>query len=197
MSNCYSVPVRIGLTLDGSAEVHLPTLRHASNTGYEVYARKKCSPMLMYVTQHRAAEWTTARVLAKQAPPQKYVPLNAQGKCTTPPTGSLAPSALALGIVEEEPWQAPRCVIVTSDDLFIVDRSRLWIDALHIQVVDGTRIPIPIKLQSWGVAYVTNTVVQGDRASNAVGVEAFRSGGGLYAEGARACASVHVPFNSA
>ena len=40
-----------------------------------------------------------------------------------------------------------------------------------------------MSLRSWGVAYVTNTVVQGDRASNTVGVDAFRNGGGLYAEG--------------
>ena len=103
-----------------------------------------------------------------------------------PPTGDLAPSALALGIADEEPWRSPRCVIVTSEDLFLVDRSRLWIDALHIQVVDGTLNPVPIWPQSWGVAYVTNTVVQGDRASNALGAEAFRGGGGLYAEGMHA-----------
>ena len=140
--------------------------------------------------QHQATEWTTARVLENTHHPG--TPVIVQGKCTTAPAGSLAPSALALGIADEEPWQPPRCVIVTSEDLFIVDRSRLWIDALHIQVVDGTLIPIPIWPKSWGVAYATNTVVQGDGASNSVGAEALRGGGGLYAEGACACASVHV-----
>ena len=105
----------------------------------------------------------------------------------TPPTGPLAPSEFALGTTAEEPWRAPRCVIVISEDLFLVDRSRLWIDALHIQIVNGRLIPAAVLLKSWGVAYVTNTVVQGNRASNAVGLEAFRGGGGLYAEGAHAC----------
>ena len=102
----------------------------------------------------------------------------------TPPTGPLTPSELALGIADEEPWRAPRCVIVTSEDLFLVDRSRLWIDALHVQVTDGRLNPVPVWPQSWGVAYVTNTVVQGDRASNALGSATSEGGGGIYAEGA-------------
>ena len=110
--------------------------------------------------------------------------MNAQGKCTTPPTGDLEHSALDVGVDDEEPWRAPRCIIVISEDLFVIDRSRLWIDALHIQVVDGRQVPVPIQLTSWGVAYVTNAVVQGDRSSSAVGVSAVRGGGGLYAEGA-------------
>ena len=113
----------------------------------------------------------------------------------TTPTGPLAPSELVLGIADQDPWRAPRCVILTSDDLFLVDRSRLWIDALHIQVVNGRQVPAPILLKSWGVVYVTNTVVQGNRASNAVGLEAIRGGGGLYAEGAHACVSGRVMLN--
>ena len=118
--------------------------------------------------------------------------MHVQGKCTAPPTGDLQHSALDLGVADEEPWRAPRCVIVTSEDLFVIDRSRLWIDALHIQVVDGRLLPLPINPRSWGVAYVTNTAAQGEPSSNAIGVEAFRGGGGLYAEGARACVSEHL-----
>eukprot|EP00892_Ulva_mutabilis_P005772 jgi/Ulvmu1/3567/UM167_0001.1 len=106
-----------------------------------------------------------------------------RGKCTAPPAGLLSPASLDLDIEDEEPWARPRCVIITSEDLFIIDRSRLWLDSLHIQIIDGTENPVPVWPRSWGQAYVTNTVVQGDRSSNALGIEAFRGVGGLYAEG--------------
>eukprot|EP00892_Ulva_mutabilis_P005913 jgi/Ulvmu1/3694/UM017_0111.1 len=106
-----------------------------------------------------------------------------RGRCTKPPAGSLASAALALDIANEEPWASPRCVIITEEDLFLIDRSRLWLDSLHIQFIDGENSPVAIWSQSWGHAYVTNTVVQGDRASQGGAVQAYRNGGGVYAEG--------------
>eukprot|EP00892_Ulva_mutabilis_P005912 jgi/Ulvmu1/3693/UM017_0110.1 len=111
-----------------------------------------------------------------------------RGKCTTPPTGPFAAAALELEIEDEEPWSSPRCVIITADKLFIVDRSRLWLDSLHIQLMNPRSsrsrvIPAGIWMLRWGNAYITNTVVQGKRASDSIGIEAFSSGGGVYAQG--------------
>lgn len=128
-----------------------------------------------------------AELLPSSPSTKEHVPVKVQGKCTTPPTGPLTPSELPLGISDQEPWQAPRCVIVISDPLYMIDRSRLWIDALHIQVTNGSDTTYGIiRLRELGVAYVTNTVVQGDRASKKTGVVAYKNWGGLYAEGAHA-----------
>ena len=71
----------------------------------------------------------------------------------------------------------------------MVDHSRLWIDALRIQFVDAGNVPYALTIRSWGVAYVTNTVVQGDGVSDEAGVQAYRGGGGVVC---RRCVCVFI-----
>eukprot|EP00892_Ulva_mutabilis_P007594 jgi/Ulvmu1/5206/UM216_0001.1 len=108
-----------------------------------------------------------------------------RGKCTAAPAGSLSSAISDLGIDNEEPWRSPQCVLLTSDDRFILEASRLWLDSLYIQIVAEKVIGsvVIFSTRSWGRVYVTNTVVQGDRASNGMAVQAWRSAGGVYAEG--------------
>ena len=110
-----------------------------------------------------------------------------QGNCTAAPTGSIAATLRALNIDYQEPWIAPRCVLVIADPLFLIDRSRLWLDSVHIQMISGSlvlsRNRVVLLSRDWGHAYVTNTVVQSDRSSTAIGVEAYRNPGGVYCEG--------------
>eukprot|EP00892_Ulva_mutabilis_P009881 jgi/Ulvmu1/7265/UM035_0053.1 len=59
-----------------------------------------------------------------------------QGNCSDPPPLSLSVDGLGLLIAEEEPWQAPRCLLVSGERLFSMDRPGLWLDSLHIQLMD-------------------------------------------------------------
>lgn len=98
----------------------------------------------------------------------------------------LDPASLGLdaSIDDPEPWAAPRCVVIVDDDLFVVDRSRLWVDSLHIQIIKSASNAIVLYPQAHGQLFVTNTVLQSDRESNGLVVEAYRCQGGMYAEGA-------------
>lgn len=55
-----------------------------------------------------------------------------QGRCDAGPREALTPG-LGLGTAAAEPWQAPRCVLVVSQDFLIAHSPGLWLDALHIQ----------------------------------------------------------------
>jgi len=98
------------------------------------------------------------------------------------------PPALGLGHRANEPWQGPRCVLVIDEDLFIVERSRLWIDSLHIQMVNTqAKAPSPVALWTAyaGQMYVSNTVVQGSGIEGGEGtcVLADKAVGGIFARG--------------
>lgn len=110
-----------------------------------------------------------------------------QGKCDSPPGGTLATTleAIAARIGDAEPWAAPRCVVLTSEDLIVVMRSRLWLDALHIQITESTDSGVlaAVSPQYFGRLYLANSVVQGDRESAAAPALVRKNVGGLYAQG--------------
>lgn len=109
-----------------------------------------------------------------------------QGVCDSPPEGTVS----IEGILEEypindpEPWQAPRCVLLTNDTFLQVEEPGLWIDSLHIQIVAGsTSVPNLVGVSYTGAAFITNCVFQGDSTRHA---RAFRFGGsvmGAYVQG--------------
>jgi len=113
-----------------------------------------------------------------------------QGICGHAPGPPFAAAALGLGPDADEAWQAPRCVVVTDDDLFIVDRSRLWVDSLHIQIVnrDPFSNPVPLWTAYIGQTFVSNVVVQGngkdDEDSQGTCVDVQESAAGIFARGA-------------
>lgn len=115
-----------------------------------------------------------------------------QGRCSEPPGSALTPEALGLGPDANEPWVPPRCVLVTKTDLFIVDQSRLWLDSLHIQIVNGDRTatlstgPVALWAAYAGQMYVTNTVVQGNghNESESTCLQVDRSVRGVFVRGA-------------
>lgn len=114
--------------------------------------------------------------------------MHAQGRCTDPPPASLggAAAARAFASVGEEPWVAPRCVLITASRLFLVDRPGLWLDSLHIKIpydADEDTDPVALIAQDGGSAYVSKCVVQSDGYANAIGLWAYRSPG-LYVRGA-------------
>lgn len=106
------------------------------------------------------------------------------------PGPTFAPEALGLGPRADEPWRAPRCVVVTAVDLLIVERSRLWVDSLHIQIVNRGRFsnPVPMWTVYIGQTFVSNTVVQGngknDDDSEGTCVNLQESAAGIFARGA-------------
>ena len=106
-----------------------------------------------------------------------------QGKCVAPPDAEIASAIADLELNAPEPWHAPRCILLASEQVFFVDRSRLWIDSLHIQFIEADTTPRGIDIKNYGHAYVTNTVVQGDRKSKASAVFVLAGIGGIYAEG--------------
>ena len=92
-----------------------------------------------------------------------------------------------LGINNAEPWRSPRCFVLGFGALFSIDRSQLWIDALHIQVIDDHWTEsAAITVEYLGHAYMTNTVVQGNPSSESrfrAAISASAGTGGIYAEG--------------
>ena len=106
-----------------------------------------------------------------------------QGKCTSPPSAEIASVISDLDSNAPEPWRSPRCILLASEQVFYVDRSRLWIDSLHIQFIEAGWNPRGIQTEWYGHAYMTNTVVQGDRLSEARAVHVEAGVGGLFAEG--------------
>ena len=83
----------------------------------------------------------------------------------------------------EEPWRAPRCLIVTGGRPFVVKRPGLWLDALHIQMPYSAVVAseddshVAIFAGETGSAYITNSVVQSDGRGNVVGLWSYRSPG--------------------
>lgn len=57
-----------------------------------------------------------------------------QGECFWPPEDDIATIITSAPIPDPEPWHAPRCVVVTSEDVFKVNTARLWLDSLYLQV---------------------------------------------------------------
>ena len=110
-----------------------------------------------------------------------------QGFCLEPPTGSMASilEDLDIGNIQKEPWRAPRCVVLTSETPFIVDRSRLWLDSLHVQMLEGSTEKHPASFWSLdaGRVYVTNCAAQGDRSEAMLAMEVARSVKGAYVQG--------------
>lgn len=107
-----------------------------------------------------------------------------QGKCSTlPPPATLGAELKSLAIEDPEPWEAPRCVLLTDDTLFIVSRPGLWLDALHIQVV-ASKLESPklLSVWYWGSLFLTNSVVQGDSQADPIGLQVISSLKGAYVE---------------
>lgn len=86
-------------------------------------------------------------------------------------------------ITAPEPWRAPRCILIANQQVFFVDRSRLWIDSLHIKFVDAGWNPRGVDTVAYGHAYMTNTVVEADQLSQGRAIYAQTGDGGVYAEG--------------
>lgn len=106
------------------------------------------------------------------------------GKCTTGLPGAIERAISdGLEIGQEEPWAAPRCLLIISDDFLVVDRSRLWLDALHIQILGAQRTTAAVYSTGYGQLFVSNSVVQGDRMSSGIALVSQLCLGGIYAEG--------------
>lgn len=124
-----------------------------------------------------------------------------QGRCEQQPPRNLTAAGLRLNLQHPQPWAAPRCVLITPETLFAVERPGLWLDALHIQIA-----PLPtvsdggdydaddaaggalgyletVTVKQWGSVYITDVVIQGDRATSAVGISAEASGVGVFVKG--------------
>lgn len=87
----------------------------------------------------------------------------------------------SLKIDDPELWEAPRCVLLTDDTLFLVSRPGLWLDALHVQVVaGGNGSPTMISVMYWGSLFLTNSIVQGDAHATPIGLQVDRSLKGAY-----------------
>lgn len=110
-----------------------------------------------------------------------------QGFCLEAPNGDIASEIeeLDIGPVRKEPWQAPRCVLLSSETLFVVDSSRVWLDSLHVQMLDGSMdvIQSAFRTRRAGHMYVTNCVAQGERGTAAVAVDTEFCVGGVYVQG--------------
>lgn len=65
-----------------------------------------------------------------------------QGVCQDPPEGILSTEGLQEehSIGDPEPWQAPRCVLLTNQTFLRIDRPGLWLDSLHVQIIAGENI---------------------------------------------------------
>ena len=126
-----------------------------------------------------------------------------QGRCSEPPPPSFMNQVLEqdrrVRDRGREPWEAPRCVLVAADDLFVVEHPAVWLHALHIQFVSSLsdyedRLAYPVgyhdnfvfHLSNWAFLFVTDTVVELD--AQLVGMEAVvrvqYCGGGLLMKGA-------------
>lgn len=110
-----------------------------------------------------------------------------QGVCNDHPAGVLSIEGLLdeYTIKDPEPWQAPRCVLLTNDTLLRVDKPGLWVDSLHLQIVAGlTDSPLLMAVSYTGSAFITNSVFQGDAESDARGLVCIHSVIGVYVQGA-------------
>ena len=107
----------------------------------------------------------------------------AQGKCSGPPPAALTAEGLRLRIAKSEPWVAPRCVLVSDEDVFLLDRPGLWLDSLHIQLVSATDNddtgPMAVYDSGGGLLFISNTAIQGDQDTDAIGLRAIETGGAL------------------
>ena len=100
-----------------------------------------------------------------------------------PPPVTLGAELESLEIEDREPWEAPRCVLLIDDTLFLINRPGLWLDSLHIQAVTGkSSDPRLVIVAYWGSLFLTNSVLQGDAQTNAVGLLLTRSLQGAYVE---------------
>lgn len=103
-----------------------------------------------------------------------------QGKCKSPPGGMAV--SFGLNIDSPEPWAEPRCVIIVDNPLFVVEGSRLWVDSLHIQIIQALEVA-PLTSISFGQLFVSNVIIQGDRNSNGMAANTVAGQHGIYAEG--------------
>ena len=112
-----------------------------------------------------------------------------QGACKEAPGSEFTRADLDLGIDHHVPWRAPLCVLVVDEDLFITDRSRLWLDSLYIQIINrpGKKDPVALRSAFNGQMYVSNSVVQSngrrDDESEGTCVKVYRGVGGMYVRG--------------
>lgn len=97
----------------------------------------------------------------------------------------MANAMFDLDIDTPEPWHAPRCIVLASQDVINLDFSTLWIDSLHIPLHGPFLGFSGIGIIGYGRAYMTNTVMQQDQTSEGLMsyVTAYRSTGGFHAEG--------------
>eukprot|EP00892_Ulva_mutabilis_P005988 jgi/Ulvmu1/3761/UM175_0009.1 len=107
-----------------------------------------------------------------------------RGKCTSPPPAPLDPAALGLNITGPEPWRAPRCVLISTIEIFWVDWPGLWIDGLHLQLTSrsDSESTAAISIGTWGSVYLTDSVVQGEPAAHATGLQLYQCGLGAYVQ---------------
>lgn len=126
-----------------------------------------------------------------------------QGRCDEGPPPSFTVDFEERLSGPGEPWQAPRCVLVASEPMFVVDHPALWVDSLHIHVVDeeipddgafdySYRVPTFVfHLSGWALVYVTNTAITDlrDAYETTYGAAALVTvhfcGGGIYMKGVR------------
>lgn len=116
-----------------------------------------------------------------------------QGLCKQAPGSGFTATDLGLGPDADEPWRAPLCVVVVDEDLFITDRSRLWLDSLFIQMVNSPKKDhktdsVALRSAYNGQMYVTNVVVQSngrrDDESEGTCARVYRGVSGMYVRGA-------------
>ena len=113
---------------------------------------------------------------------------NMQGNCAAPPPDTLNPERVAV-ILTPEPWSAPRCVIIVSTDTFIAEAANVWVDSLHIQVVQEVTLVPRVFWFAWSaVLFLTNSVIQGDNSTDAAGL--FLSGSTRGVHASSACPSL-------
>ena len=99
--------------------------------------------------------------------------------CRDPPPPELTAEGLGLSTAEPEPWVAPRCVLVSGEDVFLLDRPALWLDSLHIQlasVLYGS-VAVAVTAKNGSVLFMSNTAIQGDEDTNAYALWMYEARG--------------------
>lgn len=151
-----------------------------------MYTQSDCRSSLVCYTPWRCQAFAAFSVQHKCVLPCMQVARRVQGRCAEPPGADVIAALFDVDINGPEPWRAPGCTLLVSEQVFYVEKSRLWIDSLHIQFIEAGAGWASCGLTTAynGHAYMTNTVIQGHRRSKATPVSALPGGGGIYAEGA-------------
>eukprot|EP00892_Ulva_mutabilis_P002840 jgi/Ulvmu1/12557/UM090_0044.1 len=111
-----------------------------------------------------------------------------RGNCTAPPPAAVDPELITT-ILTPEPWQAPRCTILTmatGGSVFVADTAHVWMDSLHLQFVGRNAGVLGINgfTSTWSAAlFLTNCVVQGDTDALVSGLASVHSQRGSYCSG--------------